>query len=198
MKAHLGHLESRNGNTTAVGGLSGSVGDGGVAVDSLAGSASSLEDVDGLLGRSHVGSLSDDEDTSLDEELGLLARDLVLSGTGEGDVEGLELGPGALASEVLEALELSEVNEVATLELELSNLGDEVGGEASRAGSDEGAAGVGERDDDSSELDDLEGSELGDVSGSRKGDTLALPVLAVELAEEVGAEGRMRRVSVRS
>ena len=128
--------------------------------------------------------------------LGLLARDLVLGRTGKSDVERLELGPGTSASDVLEAIEVSEVNEVSSLELELADLGNEVGREASVGSGDEAALGVGERNDDTSELDDLEGGELGDISRSREGDALAVPVGVVELAEEVGA-GNGPRLSFR-
>lgn len=90
--AVLCHLEARNGDTTAVGRLSGSVPD-----TARAGLAGSLEDIDGLDSAAHVGALSDDADASLDESLGLLAGNLVLGSTRERDVDGGDEGPGALA-----------------------------------------------------------------------------------------------------
>ena len=63
----LSHLETGDGNTTTVGGLSGRVPDG-----VLVAASARLEDVDGLLGAAHVGTLCDELDTSSDESLGLL------------------------------------------------------------------------------------------------------------------------------
>lgn len=45
-----------------------------------------LEDMDGLLSATHIGTLGDDANTSFDECPGLLLVELVLSSTREGDV----------------------------------------------------------------------------------------------------------------
>lgn len=71
----LGHLKTGDRDTTGVGGLSGSVPDG----TALLLLAVSLEDIDSLLGATHVGALSDELAARLDEVLGLILRDLVLS-----------------------------------------------------------------------------------------------------------------------
>lgn len=167
---------------TYVGGLSGRVPDGGLASDETL-STSTLKDVDGLLGRAHVGSLGDESNTGGEESDGLLLGDLVLGRAGKRNVERLELSPGTgtcsegacrwvryrywrdgrgegRTSDVVEALDLSEVDEAAELDLELADLGDGLGGEAGLARGDEGALGVGKRDDDASELDDLESGVL--------------------------------------
>jgi hypothetical protein len=63
----LSHLETRDGHTTAVGGLAGCVPD---AVGSVTGAARGLEYVDGFLGATHVGAFSYETDTGGDESLG--------------------------------------------------------------------------------------------------------------------------------
>jgi hypothetical protein len=171
----LGHLETGNGDTTAVGGLGGSV----PQTLGLAGLAVSLVDVDGLLGGAHVGSLGKEAGTGLDDGLGLLLVNLVLGGGGKDDIDLGEVGPGALAGQVLEAglqggvLSFVELGKVATLELDL---GDELNvglGETLLAGGNESTLGVGERDNLSAELDNLQGGVLGDVAGSGNGNELA-------------------------
>jgi hypothetical protein len=162
--------------------LSGSVPDGGLSSNTGSLNTLALEDVNGGLGATHVGSLSDESDTGGNERLGLLSRDLVLGCARKSDIEGLEVCPGTctwrieklehgtregreilyrqLTLNILEAIHDSELNEVSALELKLADLGDKLGGEASRAGGEEGTLGVGERDDGSSKLDDLERSIL--------------------------------------
>lgn len=90
--AILRHLETGNSDTTAVGRFPGGVPD-----TTRAGLAGSLEDIDGLDSAAHVGALSYDADTGLDESLGLLAGNLVLGSTRESDVNGRDESPGALA-----------------------------------------------------------------------------------------------------
>lgn len=87
----LSHLETRDGNTTAVGGLSGSIPDG-----VLAAASARLEDVDGLLCATHVGTLSDESNTGSDESLGLLLGDLVLGCARERNIGLADESPGAL------------------------------------------------------------------------------------------------------
>lgn len=122
----------------------------------------------------HVGTLGDDLDAGLDEGLGLLARDLVLGGAGERDVDLLEESPGTRAlvvgEAVLEGRLADEGGEVAAGELE-GHDGLDVGlGVAGAVGGDERALGVGEGEDGAAELDDLERGVLGDVAGAGDGD----------------------------
>lgn len=170
----LGHLESGDGDTTTVSGLSGAVPETlGLALDTV-----SLVDVDGLDGGAHVGALSEVLGAGGDHVLGLLLVDLVLGGAGKDDVDLLDVRPGALALEVGEAGSQGgvfsgiELGEVSTVELDV---GDELNvglGEALIFVGDEGTLGVGEGDDLSAELNDLEGSVLGNVSGAGDGDEL--------------------------
>lgn len=73
----------------------------------------------------HVRALSDDLRAGLDKSLRLLARDLVLCGRWEGDVDLLEEGPGPLAGVVREAAGerggVDEADEGPALELELAD-----------------------------------------------------------------------------
>jgi hypothetical protein len=201
----VGETQRGEGEGTHVGSLSGAVPRGGLA--SLGASSTlMLEDLNRSLGATHVGSLSDESDTGVDESLRLGARDLVLGCAGERNVDGGKVGPRTVASDPLEALDVSEVGEVLALELELGDLGDGLDGESLGAGGDEGSLGVGEREDGSSELNDLEGgvlqtksksvsishsvergkaTHLGDVSGTRDGNELALEVLSTGLGDHV-------------
>lgn len=131
-----------------------------LAIDTGALGALGLEEVDSLLGATHVGALGNVLNTSGDEGGGLLSGNLVLGGAGKGNVELGEVGPGTSSGDVLEALDVSEVNEVTSLELELTNLGNGLGGESSGSSGDESALGVGEGEDGGAELDGLEGGVL--------------------------------------
>ncbi|KAI6754971.1 hypothetical protein HG531_004077 [Fusarium graminearum] len=89
--AVLGHLKTRNGNTTTVGGLSG-------GVPKSLGTillAVGLKDINGIGSAAHVGTLSNDESTSLEEGLGLLLADLVLGSTGKSNVNLANVDPRA-------------------------------------------------------------------------------------------------------
>ena len=171
----LCHLETGDGDTTTVGGLGGTVPE----TLSLAGLAVVLVDGDGLERGTHVGSLGEEAASGGDEVLGLLLVDLVLGRGRKGDVDLAAVGPGARTGEVLEArgeggvLSLVQLGEVAAGELDVGDELDVGLGEALLAGGDESALGVGERDDGSAELDDLEGGVLGDVAGAGDGDALA-------------------------
>lgn len=172
----LSHLETRHSNTTSVGGLAGGVPD---STGAGVGVTVSLEDIDGLLGGAHVGTLSDELAAGGDESLGLVAGDLVLGGGGESDIDAAgDVGPGTGTGNVLElGAEGSlggELGDLLALNLDLSNGVDLLGSEgALLAGENESTLGVGERDDGTAELDDLQCSVLGDVAGAGDGDALA-------------------------
>lgn len=166
--AVLCHLQTRHGDTTGVGGLSWGVPDRFVALVGALG----LEEVNGILGAAHVGTLGNDEAASVDEGLGLLLADFVLGRRGERDVDFAGVDPGTSALDVLELAFGLEVGQGAALDLESGNLIDLGGGETFTFGN-EGTLGVGEGDDGGAELHALEGGVLGDVAGSRDGDALA-------------------------
>jgi len=172
----LGHLETGDGDTTAVGSLGWAVPD----TVTLAGSAVSLIDIDGLLGGTHVGTLSNELAASGDEILGLLLGNLVLGSRWEGNVDLANVGPWAGTWDVGEAglegvLSIVELVEVLTVKLELGDESDILLSE-SLVGilCDERTLGVGQGDDLGLELDTLESSVLSNVTGTGDGDTLAL------------------------
>lgn len=171
----LGHLKTGDGDTTGVGGLAGGVPDSSGAVGLTVG----LEDIDGVLGGTHVGALGDELAAGGDQGLGLVAGDLVLGGGGEGDVDAAgDVGPGAGAGDVLElggeGSGGSELGDLLALDLDGGDGVDLLGGEgALLAVEDKGTLAVGEGDDGTAELDDLEGGVLGDVAGAGNGDALA-------------------------
>lgn len=171
--AVLGHLETGDGDTTAVGGLARGIPDG----LALLLTALVLKDLDGLESAAHVGTLSNELAAGGDKSLGLLLADLVLGGRRESNVDLADVDPGTDTVNVLEVVLVAVVGERAAVELELSNGGDILGGDALLASGDERALGVGKRDDLAAELDDLEGSILGDVAGARDGDALVLPAI---------------------
>lgn len=172
----LGHLETGDSDTTGVGGLTGSVPDGSGTGVSL---TVSLENIDSLLGGTHVGALGDELAASGDQSLGLVAGDLVLSGGGEGNVDlADDVGPGAGTGDVLElgaeGSDGGELGDLPTLDLDGGDGVDLLGGErALLTVEDEGTLGVGQGDDGTAELDDLEGSVLGNVAGTGDSDALA-------------------------
>lgn len=172
----LGHLKTRHGNTTGVGGLARGVPDSsGTGVGITVG----LEDIDSLLGGAHVGALSDELAASGDESLGLVAGDLILGGGGESNIDAAgDVGPGAGTGDVLELRAEGglggDLGDLLALNLDLGNGVDLLDGEgALLAVEDEGTLGVGEGDNGAAELDDLKSGVLGDVSGAGDGDALA-------------------------
>lgn len=168
--AVLGHLKTGDSDTTAVGGLARSVPQSLGALLLAVG----LEDVDGVLGAAHVGALSDDESTSGNESLSLLLADLVLGSRGESNVDLADVDPGASALEVGELAVVLELGQGLAVDLDIGNSSDVLGGEAGRVTSNQGTLGVGEGDDGTTELNNLEGGVLGNVSGAGDGDALAL------------------------
>jgi len=172
----LGHLETGDSDTTAVGSLGWSVPD----TVALAGSTVSLVDIDSLLGGTHVGTLSNELAASGDEILGLLLGNLVLGGRWKGNIDLSDVGPWAGTWEVCEAglegvLSIVELVEVLAVKLELGNQSNILLIE-SLLGilCDESTLGVGQGDNLGLELDTLESGVLSDVTGTGDGDTLAL------------------------
>lgn len=182
----LRHLKPRHGNTAGVSSLTGAVPDG---LAALVSATVGLEDIDGGLGAAHVGALGDELAAGVDERLGFLARDLVLRGAGQGDVDGADVYPWAGTGDVLglvaEGFRGGQAGELLALSLEVGDQVDFVRSEVVLlGGGDEGAGAVGEGDDGSAELDGFEGCVLGDVAGAGEGDALAgegLGALADEL-----------------
>lgn len=171
----LGHLETRDGDTTGVGGLTGGVPDG---LGALVGVTVSFENVDGLLGATHVGTLGDELGADSDEGLSLLAGDFVLGSGGEGNVDLPDVGPGAGTGDVLELLgELvagGDGRELLALDLEVGNEVDLLWSEGTLLlGEDERTLGVGKRSHGTAKLDDLESGVLSNVTGSGESNTLA-------------------------
>lgn len=179
--AVLSHLESRDCHTTGVGSLTRGVPDGTVALLL----ADSLEDVDGLLGATHVGTLSDEEAVVGDQSLSLLLADLVLGSARQGNVDLADVDPGAGTGDVLEASLVLVGSQRLASELDVGNLLNVLGGEAGIALGDESTLGVGERDNGGAELNTLEGGVLGDVAGTRDGDALASPASLAGVLQHV-------------
>lgn len=172
--AVLRHLEARDRNTARVGGLAGSVPDGAALLLAAVG----LEDVDRLLRAAHVAALGDELAAGVDERLGLLAGNLVLSRGGEGDVDLAAVHPGARAGDVVELVlvlgAVGELGELLAAHLQVGDVVDEVGSDASGVGGDQGALAVGEGDDGAAQLDHLERGVLRHVAGAGDGHALAL------------------------
>jgi len=172
----LGHLETGDSDTTGVGGLTGSVPDGSTTLVSL---TVSLEDIDSLLGGTHVGALSDELAASGDQGLGLVTGNLVLGSGGKGNVDATDdVGPGAGTGDVLElgaeGSGGSQLGDLLALDLDGGDLVDLLLGErALLADEDESTLGVGQGDDGTAELDDLQGGVLGNVTGAGDGNGLA-------------------------
>jgi hypothetical protein len=172
----LGHLETGDSDTTAVGSLGWSVPD----TVTLAGSTVSLVDIDSLLGGTHVGTLSNELAAGGDEVLGLLLGNLVLGGRWKGNIDLSDVGPWAGTWDVGEAglegvLSIVKLVEVLTVELELGNQSNILLIET-LVGilCDESTLGVGQGDNLGLEFDTLESGVLSDVTGTGDGDTLAL------------------------
>jgi hypothetical protein len=171
----LSHLETGNGNTTGVGGLTGGVPDS----LGLLGVTVSLEDIDGILGGAHVGALGDELAAGGNESLGLVAGDLVLGSGGKSNVDAADdVGPGAGTGDVLElgaeSLSVGELGDLLALDLDGGNSVNFLLGErALLALEDKSTLGVREGDNGSTKLNDLESSVLGNVSGAGNSNTLA-------------------------
>lgn len=170
----LGHLQSRDGDTTGIGGLAGSVPAGGGA---LVGLAVRLEDVDGGLGAAHVGTFGDELTPSGNQALGFLARNFVLGGRWKSDVDLANVQPRAgtldICELLVESVAVGDGRQLLALGLQLGDGVDFVGSVAVLAVGNERSLAVGQRDDISTKLDDLEGFILGDVAGARDGNTLS-------------------------
>jgi len=156
----LGHLETGNSNTTAVGSLARSVPNG-----VLTTASARLEYVDGFLRAAHVGTLSNEFDTCSDEGPGLLLGDLVLRSAWERNIGLGNESPGALVGMPLETLAL-DLAQDALLELEGANLEDILLSEASLVAGDQTALRVAHTEHASTEFDDLESGVLSDVAGT--------------------------------
>jgi len=172
--AVLRHLKTGDCDAASVGCLTRSVPDS----ISLLVLADLLEGINGLLCTTHVGALSNELAASLDKSLSLITGHLVLGRRRERNINLLDERPWAgtlvILEGVLEAGGGSNLAQLLTVELELGDLLDVLGGNALLAGGDEGAFGIGERENGATEFDDLEGSVLGDVAGAGDDDPLAL------------------------
>ena len=170
----LSHFEAGDSDTSSIGGLSRSIPAGGSA---LVGLTVGFEDIDSGLSASHVGSLGNELASGGNQSLGFLARNLVLGGRRESDINLADVEPGAgalnVAELLAESLGVDDRRQLLALGLEFGNGVDLLGGEAALAVDDERALAVREGDDRATELDDLESFVLGDVAGARDGDTLA-------------------------
>lgn len=164
----LCHLKTGNGDTTGVGSLAWCVPDG-LGLLLL---AAGLEDIDGLLGAAHVGTLGDELAAVGGKVLGLLLGNLVLGGARKSNVD-LDVGPWTLALDELVVWK-AEGGEWLALDLEVGNLLDVLWGEVLELLGDQAASGVRHGDNGGTELNGLECGVLGNVSGSGDGDSLAL------------------------
>lgn len=179
--AILGHLETGDSDTTAVGSLTRSIPDS-LALVLL---AVGLEDVDGLLGAAHVGTLGDESAAGGNKTLGLLLADLVLGGRWKSNVDLADMEPGAGTLNPLESALVVVGGKGLALDLEVGDGLDILGGDEVVTLSDQGALGVGKGKNSSTKLNALEGSVLGDVAGTRDDNALALPVTSTVVLEHV-------------
>jgi hypothetical protein len=179
--AVLSHLKTRNGDTTTVGSLSGSVPK---SLGTLL-LAVSLKDVNGLGSAAHVGTLGDDESTSFQKGLGLLLADLVLSSARESNVNLANVDPRTGTLNPGELVLVLESSQGLVLDLESSNVVDLLRGERRTLLGDKSSLGVRQRDDGTTKLDDLESSVLGNVARARKSNALALEGAAVGVLKHV-------------
>ena len=177
----LGHLKTRDGNTTTVGSLARSVPE---SLGTLLLTVS-LEDVNSISSAAHVGTLSDDESTSIKESLSLLLADLVLGSAGKSNVDLADVDPGAGTFNPCELVLVLESSQGLVLNLESSDVVDLLRSERGTFLGDESTFGVGKRDDGTAKLDDLESGVLGDVARAREGNTLALEGAAVGVLKHV-------------
>lgn len=197
----LGHFKAGNGNTTTVGSLTRSV-EADTGVGGVLGRSSGLfEDLNGVKSaapvhndvsiaekklqkvHSHIGAFSNVADTGLDEGLSLLVVKLVLGSRRKSDIGVADKGPGPLALVPLEFGASGEGSQALSLELDVGNVHDLLRSEALITSGDESTSGIGEREDGTTELNNLESSVLGDVTGTGDKDSLAFPVGVVEVTE---------------
>jgi hypothetical protein len=78
-----------------------------------------------------------------------------------------------------------EGGETLSLKFDVGNGVNLLRGETGFGSSDQRSGRIRESENDTAELNDLEGSVLGDVSGSREKNLLALPVGVVEVSEHL-------------
>src|SRR5690554_742166 len=138
-----------------------------------------LEDVDGLQGRGHVGTLGDAEAAVGDQRARVIPIELVLGGAGQGDVTGQV--PGALTGEELQIQLIGHVQQAgAALVLQIHQVVPLFGGHA--LGEVQGATGVGYRDDLGTQFHGLQCRVLRHVAGTGNRHALAFEA-AVALLE---------------
>jgi len=179
--AVLRHLETGNGNTTAVGSLARGIPDGiGLLLLAVV-----LKDLDCLESAAHVGTLSDELAAVGNQVLSLGLVDFVLGSTGKGDINLANVEPGAGALDVLETSTGGVLGESLALDLELSNRPNILGGDEAIVDGNKGTLGIGKGDNGGAELNALEGSVLSDVAGAGEGNTLALPVTSTGILKHV-------------
>jgi hypothetical protein len=148
-----------------------------------------LENFNCFLGTTHVAAFGDELGASLDESLSLVAGNFVLGGTGESDIQMVDVSPGSRARDVavvfFEISRSMEVDERLPLQLQLRNLSNQCGSEALVVvPSEEKPLGVRERNDDTAQFDDLESGVLRNVPTPTDGDLLSL--------ERLGTVGGVR------
>jgi len=165
----LGHLKTRDSDTTSVGSLTRGVPDTLGVLKTL-----SLEDINSLLSGTHVRTLGNELGAVGNKSLSLLTGDLVLGSTRKSNIS-LDVDPRASTLEVLElgGELVSKSRKLSVGDLDVSNLSNLSGGETLGSGGNESTLGVGKRDNGTTELNDLESSVLSDVTGTRDGDGLA-------------------------
>ena len=180
--AVLGHLKTRDSDTTAVGSLARRVPDG----IALLLAALVLEDLNGLESAAHVGALGDELAAVGNKSLGLLLADLVLGGARQSNVDLADVDPRANALNVPEVVLVLVLRERPAPLLELHDGLNILDGDALVVDGNQGTLRVGERDDGGTELNGLESGVLGDVARAGDGDALALPSASASVLEHVG------------
>lgn len=121
--AVLGHFQTGNGNTTAVGSLTGTIP--AATIGQLGVKTGVLEDSNSVQIASHVGAFSDETASTSNESLSISLVNFVLSSRGKSNIN-LNVLPGAFTLEPLSlGLELTvllkKVNQRLALKLDLSN-----------------------------------------------------------------------------
>jgi len=136
-----------------------------------------LKDVNGFLGAAHVAALGNELGAGLDERLGLVVRNLVLGRRGKGNVDISAVLPWTGTLDPLELASVlgavGELRELLALKLKVGDDVDELGVDTLVVGGNQGTLAVGEGDDGTAKLDNLERSVLGNVSRTRESDALA-------------------------